>query len=195
MSKAKLIILPKNSHPGSVRLFAVIRRPLVRCLVHSYSLRSYWGCSQALHFLDRLSGRRLRSKSSELHWAGRFWHTRCFRYGSAGRVRPARLLPMRARDRGADRLHRPWLSNPKDVGRVRVASQRNWRVRSVDLAAETLTFDRAPPTGEARGKRRFTLIGLRRGNRPPGFAVGRKRIYDECGRLTGGPQDASGSGR
>lgn len=102
------------------------------------------------------------------------------------------------------RLHRPWWSNQKKGGGHSHAlawQAAGWRTRSIDLEAETLVFERtAPaPTGGSSRKRRFDVDRdwppVPGGGWPPGFTVGREQIYDEAGRLTGGPQDGPGNGR
>ena len=73
------------------------------------------------------------------------------------------------------------------------------RPRAIDLEAETLVFRRAADAPAQAGKphrgRRFDLDEfwppIRGGSWPPGFTVSREQIYDETGRLTGGPQDDS----
>ena len=56
----------------------------------------------------------------------------------------------------------------------------------------------APGDADARG-RGFDLDSMwpaiPGGTWPPGFTVGREQIYDEAGRLTGGPQDKAGNDR
>ena len=104
------------------------------------------------------------------------------------------------------RLYRPWWSNQKrGAGHSHALSWQaaGWRTRSVDLEAETLVFERAAAaaseaeTGES-GKK-FDLDefwpAIAGGSWPPGFTVSREQIYDETGRLTGGPQDEAGQGR
>ena len=102
------------------------------------------------------------------------------------------------------RLHRPWWSNRKKGGGHSHAlawQAAGWRTRSIDLEAETLVFERAAsaPAGVSPRKRRFDVDRdwppISGGDWPPGFTVGREQIYDESGRLTGGPQNDPGSGR
>ncbi len=103
------------------------------------------------------------------------------------------------------RLHRPWWSNQKrGAGHSHALSwyAAGWKTRAVDLEAETLVFERAESlpdmTGTAPGKRGFELDevwpAISGGSWPPGFTGSREQIYDECGRLTGGPQDETGNG-
>ena len=91
------------------------------------------------------------------------------------------------------RLYRPWWSNQrKGAGHSHALSWHaaGWKTRAVDLAAETLVFAR---TSAPRSQRRFDLDEfwppIRGGSWPPGFTVSREQIYDEQGRLSGGPQD------
>ena len=54
------------------------------------------------------------------------------------------------------------------------------------------TRDRLVREAAARGKKTFDIDRdwpvIRGGSWPPGFTVSREQIYDEFGRLTGGPQ-------
>ena len=74
-----------------------------------------------------------------------------------------------------------------------------WRMHSIDLEAETPVFERTAPTGGSSWKRRFDVDRdwppVPGGGWPSGFTVGREQIYDESGRLTGGPRDGPGNGR
>lgn len=104
------------------------------------------------------------------------------------------------------RLYRPWWSNQKrDGGHSHALAWRaaGWKTRQVDLEAETLVFvdaeeEPALPAMTAREKA-FDLDEfwpvIPGGAWPEDFAVGREQIYDEAGRLTGGPQDEAGSRR
>ena len=83
-------------------------------------------------------------------------------------------------------------------------SAAGWKTRFVDLEAETLVFERiqasmgtaeitADSGGRIARRRKFDLDSLwpaiSGGSWPPSFTVSREQIYDESGRLTGGPQD------
>ena len=104
------------------------------------------------------------------------------------------------------RLYRPWWSNQKrGAGHSHALAwyAAGWRTRAVDLEAEVLVFERAEqdPPGEVGAvpmSRRFDLDEIwppiPGGSWPPGFTVSREQIYDESGRLTGGPQDEPGKG-
>ena len=101
------------------------------------------------------------------------------------------------------RLHRPWWSNRKKGGgrgHALAWQVAGWRTCSIDLEADTLVFQpTAPaPVGESSGKRKFDVDRdwppIPGGDWPPGFTVGREQIYDESGRLTGGPRDGTGNG-
>lgn len=67
----------------------------------------------------------------------------------------------------------------------------------MNLEEETLVFERVKRspdgTGTTSRKEKFDLDkiwpAVPGGSWPPGFAVGRDEIYDESGRLTGGPRD------
>ena len=101
------------------------------------------------------------------------------------------------------RLYRPWWSNQKrGAGHSHALAWHaaGWKTRAVNLDEESLTFERAdgsldraeaPPV-----KNRFDLDkdwpAIPGGSWSPGFTVGREQIYDESGRLTGGPQDEPG---
>ena len=104
------------------------------------------------------------------------------------------------------RLHRPWWSNSKKGNGHSHAlawQAAGWRTRAVDIEAETLVFERtdAAPVGAAAptGRKKFDLDefwpAIPGGSWPEGFTVSREQIYDEFGRLTGGPQDDAGEGR
>ena len=98
------------------------------------------------------------------------------------------------------RLHRPWWANSaKGNGHSHALAWQaaGWKTERVDLDAETLVFAREhagadrPP--KAAWKNKFDIDRdwpvIRGGSWPPGFTVSREQIYDEFGRLTGGPQD------
>ena len=99
------------------------------------------------------------------------------------------------------RLHRPWWANSaKGNGHSHALAWQaaGWKTGRVDLDTETLVFAREEddsdrPLAAARGKKNFDideiLPVIRGGSWPPGFTVSREQIYDEFGRLTGGPQD------
>ena len=97
------------------------------------------------------------------------------------------------------RLYRPWWSNQgKGGGHSHALAWQaaGWRTSAIDLEAETLVFRRAEDAPARAGKpprgRRFDIDEfwppIRGGSWPPGFTVSREQIYDEAGRLTGGPQ-------
>ena len=103
------------------------------------------------------------------------------------------------------RLYRPWWSNQKrGAGHSHALAwyAAGWKTRSVDLEAETLVFERVEGTANkaqaAPRTRNFDLDKLwpaiPGGSWPPGFTVSREQIYDELGRLTGGPQDEQALG-
>ena len=103
------------------------------------------------------------------------------------------------------RLHRPWWSNSKKgSGHSHALAWQaaGWRTREVDIEAETLVFARgeAPPgaVGTASRRQRFSIEEILPpydpGPWPEGFTVSREQIYDDMGRLTGGPDDTSGDG-
>ncbi len=100
------------------------------------------------------------------------------------------------------RLHRPWWSNSKQGGGHSHAlawQAAGWRTREVDLEAETLVFARSadgsvsvePP----RRGRKFSIHEILPphdpGPWPEGVTVSREQLYDDMGRLTGGPENAS----
>ena len=98
------------------------------------------------------------------------------------------------------RLYRPWWSNQKrGAGHSHALAWQaaGWKTRAVDLESETLVFERADAHAQrsetVSAKRKFDLDELwpaiPGGSWPAGFTVSREQIYDECGRLTGGPQD------
>ena len=90
------------------------------------------------------------------------------------------------------RLYRPWWSNQnKGAGHSHALSWHaaGWKTREVDLEAETLVFSRV--SSPVR-KRSFDIDefwpAVPGGSWPPGFIASREQLYDESGRLTGGPQ-------
>ena len=100
------------------------------------------------------------------------------------------------------RLHRPWWANSaKGNGHSHALAWQaaGWKTGEVDLDAETLVFARENgdaaerPAESAPRKKKFDIDRdwpvIRGGSWPPGFTVSREQIYDEFGRLTGGPQD------
>ncbi len=104
------------------------------------------------------------------------------------------------------RLHRPrWANSAKGNGHSHALSWQaaGWMTGEVDLDSETPVFARAagadrPAAGPWKKQkfdldRLFPAIDL--GAWPDGFTVSREQIYDDMGRLTGGPQDDSGSDR
>ena len=101
------------------------------------------------------------------------------------------------------RLHRPWWSNSrKGSGHSHALAWQaaGWRTREVDIEGETLVFERSSGaearTGKADRKPAFNLDRdfppWDPGPWPEGFTVSREQIYDDMGRLTGGPEDGSG---
>lgn len=104
------------------------------------------------------------------------------------------------------RLHRPWWSNQRKGGGHSHAlawQGAGWRTRAVDLDGETLVFERlsdAPEPAEApRRRRRFSIAEILPphdpGPWPEGFTASREQLYDDRGRLTGGPGGDTGDGR
>ncbi len=104
------------------------------------------------------------------------------------------------------RLHRPlWSSSKFGVGHSHslVRQAAGWAAREVEFDAESPVFAHAADTRERRGKvDRKRAFNLDRdfppwdpGPWPEGFTVSREQIYDDMGRLTGGPEDISDDGR
>ena len=99
------------------------------------------------------------------------------------------------------RLYRSWWSNQRrGAGHSHALAWcvAGWRTRAVDLAAETLVFERvdgALEEAHAAYDGQFNLDEIwpaaKGGSWPEGFTVSRDQIYDDAGRLTGGPQDES----
>ena len=104
------------------------------------------------------------------------------------------------------RLYRPWWANQKrDAGHSHALAWQaaGWRTRKVDLEMEALVFARADASSAARampaGSRdKFDLDAfwpaIPGGTWAKDFTMRRDEIYDECGRLTGGPRDDAGNG-
>ena len=97
------------------------------------------------------------------------------------------------------RLYRPWWANQnKGAGHSHALSwyAAGWKTREVDLEAETLVFSRVSSPGR---KRSFDIDEfwppVPGGSWPPGFIASREQLYDESGRLTGGPQSADENDR
>ena len=98
------------------------------------------------------------------------------------------------------RLYRPWWSNQRrGTGHSHALAWyvAGWKTRGVDLESETLVFERAGNVlEEARATygAEFDLDEIwpaipGDGPWPPGFTGRRDQIYDDCGHLTGGPED------
>lgn len=104
------------------------------------------------------------------------------------------------------RPHRPLWSSSK-VGNAHnhspVRQAAGWPMREADIEAETWVLAYSTGTRERVGKvDRKHAFDLDRdfppwdpGPWPEGFTVSREQIYDDMGRLTGGPEDVSGDGR
>lgn len=97
------------------------------------------------------------------------------------------------------RIHRPWWANQKRSGGHSHAlawQAAGWKTTRVDLSAETLVFQREDGAGAQAGQaspvRGFNLArdfpAVDMGPWPEGFKVSREEIYDELGRLVGGPE-------
>lgn len=90
------------------------------------------------------------------------------------------------------RLYRPWWSNQnKGAGHSHALSWHaaGWKTREVDLEAETLVFSRVlPPARTQTFDIEEFWPPVRGGSWPSGFIASREQMYDESGRLTGGPQ-------
>ena len=104
------------------------------------------------------------------------------------------------------RLHRPLWSSSKvgtDHSYSLVRQITGWLTREVVIEPETLAFAYSAGTPErpekADRKRAFNLDRdfppCDPGPWPEGFTVSREQIYDDMGRLTGGPEDVSGDSR
>ena len=106
----------------------------------------------------------------------------------------------------SERLHRPLWSSSK-VGTAHshsfVRHIAGWLTRGVVIEAETPALAYSAGTPERPGKAdRKHAFNLDRdfppwdpGPWPEGFTVSREQIYDDMGRLTGGPEDVSDDGR
>ena len=101
------------------------------------------------------------------------------------------------------RLHRPWWSNSKKgSGHSHALAWQaaGWRTREVNIEAETLVFAPSSASSASDGppvrRRRFSIEEILPphdpGPWPEGFTASREQIYDDMGRLTGGPENASG---
>ena len=103
------------------------------------------------------------------------------------------------------RLHRLWWSNSrKGSGHSHALAWQaaGWRTREVDLEAETLVFARGGtslPSAGTPARRRFSIGEILPphdpGPWPEGFTVSREQLYDDMGRLTGGPENVTGDDR
>ena len=110
------------------------------------------------------------------------------------------------------RLHRSWWSNPRagagHHGHAVAWRAAGWRARAVNLEAETVEFERlarrpepeTPRAPEAATPEQDPWLdghwpARSLGLWPLGFTVSREQIYDDEGRLTGGPDDGFGGGR
>ena len=104
------------------------------------------------------------------------------------------------------RLHRPLWSSSKvstDHNDSLVQQTTGWLAREVVIEAETpaLVYSAGTPERpeKADRKRAFNLDRdfppWDPGPWPEGFTVSREQIYDDMGRLTGGPEDVRGDSR
>ena len=104
------------------------------------------------------------------------------------------------------RLRRPlWSSSRVGIGHSYslVRQTAGWLTREADIEAETtvsLCWEMSPgSTGAPVRRRRFSIREILPphdpGPWPEGFTVSREQIYDDMGRLTGGPEDMSGDDR
>ena len=100
------------------------------------------------------------------------------------------------------RRHRSWWSNRRKGGghgHALAWQEAGWRTRAVDLVGETLVFERLPDAPEPRRRRRFSIAEILPphdpGPWPECFTASREQIYDDTGRLTGGPEGDPGDGR
>ncbi len=104
------------------------------------------------------------------------------------------------------RLHRPWWANRNGGGGHSHAlawQAAGWKTKDVNLEAETLVFEcveiASTDAGDADSRGTFDLDrdfpAVDMGPWPEGFTASREQIYDETGRLTGGPEKNSGSER
>ena len=103
------------------------------------------------------------------------------------------------------RPHRPlWSSSKVGTGHSYPGDQQaaGWLTRETGIEAETPVFAYSVGTcarpGKVDRKRAFNLDRdfppWDPGPWPEGFTVSREQIYDDMGRLTGGPEDVSGDG-
>ena len=84
---------------------------------------------------------------------------------------------------------------------VRQAAE--WLIREMDVegeAREAARQEAQPESAEAPARQRgFSIREILPphdpGSWPQDFTVSREQIYDDMGRLTGGPEDLSGDGR
>ena len=93
----------------------------------------------------------------------------------------------------------------EDIGHgytlVRQAAERLIRKMDVEDKTKEIVRREAPPEpAEAPARqRRFFIREILPphdpGSWPQSFTVSREQIYDDMGRLTGGPEDSSGDGR
>lgn len=107
---------------------------------------------------------------------------------------------------GSARLRRPlWPSSRMDIGHDHSLARQaaGWRSREAGIDAETTVsvFREMSPgsTGAPARQRRFSIREILPphdpGPWPEGFTVSREQIYDDMGRLTGGPEDMLGDNR
>ena len=107
---------------------------------------------------------------------------------------------------GSARLCRPlWPTSKVGIGHGYALAWQaaEWLTREKDIEEETTKFVRRetpPELAEAPARRRrFSIREILPphdpGPWPQDFTVSREQIYDDLGRLTGGPEDLSGDGR
>ena len=100
------------------------------------------------------------------------------------------------------RLHRPWWANQRQGGghsHSLAWQAAGWKTKEVDLATETLVFEREEDVGPQVGQvdstppfvlaRDFPAVDM--GPWPEGFAVRREEICDDRGGLSGRPDASS----
>ena len=103
---------------------------------------------------------------------------------------------------GSARLRRPlWPSSMVGIGHSHSLARQatGWRTRETDTEAEATVSvwrETSPgATGASVRQRRFSIREIlpphHPGPWPEGFTVSREQIYDDMGRLTGGPEDMS----
>lgn len=87
------------------------------------------------------------------------------------------------------RVHRPWWANQANGGHSHALAWHaaGWRTTAVNLAAETLVFERVTDaTAQPQSGRDLSMQELFRphdfGNWPEGFSASREQIYGEDGR-------------